>query len=55
VSAAAVCDGVAKGLRRPDWPEDPWAALRRLVLMTMHFTSAPPPTRAGRPSLVLSG
>ena len=55
VSAAAVCDGVAKGLRRPDWPEDPWAALRRLVLMTMHFTSAPSATRAGRPSLVLSG
>lgn len=26
------CDGVIKGLRQPDWPVSPWAALRQLVL-----------------------
>jgi len=40
VSAASTCDGIAKGLRRPDWPEDPWEALRRLMLMTLHFTAS---------------
>ena len=40
VAAASTCDGIAKGLKRPDWPEDPWEALRRLILMTMHFTAA---------------
>ena len=33
VQAAQVCDGLVKGLRHPDWPGDPWAALRRLALM----------------------
>jgi DNA polymerase-3 subunit delta len=40
VVAASLCDGIVKGLRRPDWPEDPWLALQRLVLMTLHFTQA---------------
>ncbi|MBL8328886.1 MAG: DNA polymerase III subunit delta [Rubrivivax sp.] len=40
LSAAAVCDGVAKGLAREDWPQDAWAAVRRLVLMTLHFSRA---------------
>ena len=35
VSAAAECDGVLKGLRDPRWPDEPWDALRRLVLMTL--------------------
>ncbi len=35
VGAAAECDGVLKGLRHPQWPDDPWDALRRLVLMTL--------------------
>ncbi|MES2889099.1 MAG: DNA polymerase III subunit delta, partial [Pseudomonadota bacterium] len=26
------CDGVIKGLKQPDWPVSPWAALRQLVL-----------------------
>lgn len=38
--AARTADGVIKGLRRDDWPEDPWQALRRLVLMTLHFSRA---------------
>ena len=35
VGAAAECDGVLKGLRHPLWPEEPWDALRRLVLMML--------------------
>ncbi|NUZ04570.1 DNA polymerase III subunit delta [Piscinibacter koreensis] len=33
LAAAHVCDGIVKGLKHPDWPDDPWQALRRLVLM----------------------
>ncbi len=55
VAAASLCDGIAKGLRRPDWPIDPWAALRRLVLLTMRFTAAGPRPRGGtRPPLALT-
>ena len=35
VAAASLCDGIVKGLKHPDWPLDPWAALRRLVLMAI--------------------
>jgi DNA polymerase-3 subunit delta len=35
VAAANECDGVIKGLRHPQWPVDPWDALRRLVLMML--------------------
>ena len=35
VDAARVCDGLAKGLKHPDWPIDPWDGLRRLVLMVL--------------------
>ncbi len=31
--AAHVVDGIVKGLRQPDWPQDPWAALHRLAMM----------------------
>ena len=40
VEAASICDGLVKGLRHPDWPVDPWAALRRLTLMTMQAPQA---------------
>lgn len=33
LQAAQVCDGLVKGLPHPDWPADPWQALRRLTLM----------------------
>ena len=46
VGAASLCDGITKGLRQPDWPDDPWEALRRLILMTLHFTA--PRQSAGR-------
>jgi DNA polymerase-3 subunit delta len=35
VGAASECDGVLKGLRHPQWPAEPWDALRRLVLMML--------------------
>ncbi|MDR7269770.1 DNA polymerase-3 subunit delta [Pelomonas saccharophila] len=47
VQAAQVCDGLVKGLRHPDWPSDPWAALRRLALMLAE-------TATGRSGTVLA-
>jgi DNA polymerase-3 subunit delta len=41
VEAASICDGIVKGLRHPQWPVDAWAALQRLVLMTMEPLRAP--------------
>lgn len=38
--AAQVCDGLVKGLKHPDWPQDPWDGLQRLVLMTVQWTAA---------------
>jgi DNA polymerase III subunit delta len=35
LEAASVCDGIVKGLKHPEWPQGPWEALRRLVLMVM--------------------
>ncbi|MDE1926921.1 MAG: DNA polymerase III subunit delta, partial [Burkholderiales bacterium] len=35
LDAASICDGIVKGLRHPDWPQDAWAALRRLLLMAI--------------------
>jgi len=50
VTAASVCDGIAKGLRHPQWPLDPWSALRRLVLLILESTAA----RAPRSTLRLA-
>jgi DNA polymerase-3 subunit delta len=33
LQAAHIVDGLVKGLKHPDWPLEPWAGLRRLVLM----------------------
>ncbi len=35
IAAAQVCDGIAKGLPRPDWPADPWDAVERWLLMAV--------------------
>jgi DNA polymerase-3 subunit delta len=35
LEAASICDGIVKGLKHPEWPLEPWSALRRLVLMAM--------------------
>jgi DNA polymerase-3 subunit delta len=40
LEAAQVCDGLVKGLKHPDWPQDPWDGLKRLVLMLVEQTSA---------------
>ncbi len=32
VASASIVDGIVKGLRHPQWPQDPWEALRRLAL-----------------------
>jgi DNA polymerase-3 subunit delta len=32
VANASTVDGIVKGLRHPQWPHDPWEALRRLAL-----------------------
>lgn len=42
LQAAAVCDGLCKGLPHPDWPAEPWAALRRWVLLMLEATGARP-------------
>jgi DNA polymerase III subunit delta len=44
VEAASVCDGIIKGLKHPDWPLDPWAALKRLMLLTMQQLASSPTT-----------
>jgi DNA polymerase III subunit delta len=55
IVAASLCDGITKGLRQPDWPLDPWDALRRLVLMTLRFTTPAPRARdSSRPPLALT-
>jgi DNA polymerase-3 subunit delta len=50
--AAHVCDGIVKGLKHPDWPQEPWECLRRLVLMTVQRTAATAPK--GRVRLALT-
>ena len=51
VEAAQVCDGLAKGLKHPDWPLDAWEGLKRLVLMQVQWTSAPSPRKSMRLAL----
>jgi len=59
LDAAQVCDGLVKGLRHPDWPLDPWDALKRLVLMLVQHTAAlpggPNRMRTASGSLALGG
>jgi DNA polymerase III subunit delta len=46
VQAASVCDGVIKGLKHPEWPLDPWSALKRLMLLVMQQVVSAPGSRA---------
>ena len=51
VEAASVCDGIIKGLKHPDWPLDAWAALKRLMLLTMQqVVASPAPSRGATPA-----
>ena len=45
LDAASVCDGICKGLKHPDWPTEPWDALRRWLLMALQ--AATPAPRSG--------
>lgn len=51
LAAAQICDGLVKGLRHPDWPAEPWAGLRRLVLMLIEATRPRTPARTSRLAL----
>jgi DNA polymerase III subunit delta len=42
LDAAAVCDGIVKGLKHPDWPTEPWEALRRWLLMALQAATPVP-------------
>jgi DNA polymerase-3 subunit delta len=42
VEAASICDGIIKGLKHPEWPLDAWAALKRLVLLTLQQVPSSP-------------
>jgi DNA polymerase III subunit delta len=46
VQAASVCDGVIKGLKHPEWPLDPWSALKRLMLLVMQQVVSAPGSKA---------
>ena len=45
IQSAHVVDGIVKGLKRPDWPADPWVALQRLALMLCKECAVSPPSR----------
>ena len=52
--AASICDGLVKGLRHPDWPDDPWDGLQRLVLMMLEpLRQRPAGVRGAVPRLAL--
>ncbi|WP_326534786.1 DNA polymerase III subunit delta [Pseudorhodoferax sp.] len=54
LAAASICDGLVKGLRHPEWPAEPWAGLRRLVLMMLDgLRPLPPAQRSRGPVLAL--
>jgi DNA polymerase-3 subunit delta len=55
VQAASMCDGVIKGLKHPDWPLDPYAALKRLALLVMQqVVTAPGARGAAAPKVQLA-
>ncbi len=45
LAAASICDGIVKGLKHPDWPPEPWDALRHLVLLAMQASETVSPAR----------
>jgi DNA polymerase-3 subunit delta len=42
LDAASVCDGLAKGLKHPDWPLEPWDGLKRLLLLLLQAVAQSP-------------
>jgi DNA polymerase III subunit delta len=58
LTAAQVCDGICKGLLRPDWPDDPWDAIERWLLTCVQALRAGPAASAAQaatPRLALRG
>ncbi len=62
LEAASVCDGILKGLKHAEWPNDAWDALRRWLLMAMQAamqaamqTSGATPRQGRIHRLALSG
>jgi len=47
LDAAAICDGIVKGLEHRDWPAGPWPALRHFVLMLLQAGALRDGARAG--------
>ena len=47
VEAASICDGIIKGLKHPEWPIEAWAALQRLVLLTVQQLAPAGPAPRG--------
>ena len=47
LAAAQICDGVNKGLTHPDWPVEPWEAMKKLCLMLLQHTAATPEAKRG--------
>jgi len=45
VAHASTVDGIVKGLRHPQWPDDAWEALRRLALQLAQAAQATPSRR----------
>jgi len=54
VEAACVCDGLVKGLKHPQWPDQPWASLQRLALMVCERVGAAPTRRPAPAGLRLA-
>jgi len=54
LAAAQVCDGLVKGIPHPEWPADPWQALKRLVLMACERLVPPSPHGRGGPPMRLA-
>ena len=53
LAAGNVCDGIVKGLKHPEWPQEAWPALRRWMLMVLQHLPAPT-GKVGRTGLRLA-
>ncbi len=46
LDAASIVDGIVKGLKHPDWPHEPWPALKRWMLSMLQVSAAQGRSRA---------
>ena len=54
LGSASIVDGIAKGLKHPDWPHEPWEALRRWVLAMLQISATGGASAGGRGKLRLA-